>query len=194
MKSLLYLTWKTRIERPHQTCFLKKDMQTEANNMFMVFGSPIQKMLFFTFWYLLMLEPRSWLTLRFATRDSQRVQNRVYLVSLKNTRTAEKVSICFMPHRYNLYIYIYVKNIILSLCSRFFPVTFLGVLSDHFRAKWPPFGWSKGHLEEAGYMTSFYVFTYMLSWNIICLSDVVYSTIESRTPKVQRAHPKMKGF
>ena len=35
--------------------------------------------------------------------------------------------------------------------TRFFPVTFLGVLSDLFRGCWwPPFGWSKGHLEEAG--------------------------------------------
>ena len=37
------------------------------------------------------------------------------------------------------YIYIYTE---------FFPVTFLGVLSDG--VKGPLFGWSKGHLEEAG--------------------------------------------
>ena len=36
-------------------------------------------------------------------------------------------------------------------CKRFFPVTFLGVLSDFFRGCWwPPYGLSKGHLEEAG--------------------------------------------
>ena len=34
--------------------------------------------------------------------------------------------------------------------TRFFRVTFLGVLSDLFRVKWPQFGESKGHLEEAG--------------------------------------------
>jgi len=32
--SIIYLTWKTRIERPHQTCFLKKDMQTEETTCF----------------------------------------------------------------------------------------------------------------------------------------------------------------
>ena len=35
--------------------------------------------------------------------------------------------------------------------TRFFRVTLLVVLSGLFRGEsWPPFGWSKGHLEEAG--------------------------------------------
>ena len=33
-------------------------------------------------------------------------------------------------------------------------MTFLGVLSDLFRGKWPPFRWSKGHWEEAGWWTN----------------------------------------
>ena len=189
--SILYLTWKTRIERPHQTCFLKKDMQTEETTCFWFLDRQYKKCF----------------SLRFGTYSclSHEVGWRCVLLrgtpsgfktgcTLWASKTLGQQKKCPFASCHIDIISIYVKNIILLLCSRFFPVTFLGVLSDHFRAKWPPFGWSKGHLEEAGYMTYFYVVTYMLSWNIICLSDVVYSTIESRTPKVQRAHPKMKGF
>ena len=35
-------------------------------------------------------------------------------------------------------------------------MTFLGLWSDLFRVKWPPFGESKGHLEEAGNKDAFW--------------------------------------